>query len=210
DLATNTQACTLAYFHHPIYSVGPNGDTTRMDEIWSLLNAWSVDLVVTGHDHDYQRWLPIDGNGNPSPSGITQFIVGTGGHGVQAFSRTDRRLVVGLDTSPAGIGALKLQLSAGSATYQFVSATQGLEDSGSVSCSPPTPDTTAPTAPTNLTATALGATRIDLGWSAATDNVGVVGYDISRDGTFLTSVSGSTLAFSDTSLSPSSAHTYTV
>jgi fibronectin type 3 domain-containing protein len=210
DLATNTQACTLAYFHHPIYSVGPNGDTTRMNAIWSLFNSWSVDLVLAGHDHDYQRWLPIDGSGNPSPSGVTQFVVGTGGHGVQAFSRTDSRMAVGLDTSPAGIGALKLSLGADSATYQFISATQGQVDSGSVSCSPPTTDTTPPTAPASLSATALGSTRIDLGWSAGTDNIGVVGYDISRDGTYLTSVSGSTLTYSDTSVTPASTHSYTV
>jgi fibronectin type 3 domain-containing protein/predicted phosphodiesterase len=202
--------CTLAYFHHPVYSVGPQGDTSRMNAIWSLLNTYSVDLVLTGHDHDYQRWLPLDGTGNPNSNGITQFVVGTGGHGVQGFVRTDDRMAVGLDTSPAGIGALKLSLTPTGATYQFNSSTLGPVDSGSVTCAPTAPDTTKPTAPTNLTATPLGSTRIDLGWSAASDNVGVVGYDISRDGAYLASVAGATLTFADTSVAPSSTHTYTV
>ena len=210
DLATNSQPCTLAYFHHPVYSVGPNGDTNRMNAIWSLLSTYSVDLVLNGHDHDYQRWLPLDGSGTPSPNGITQFVVGTGGHGVQGFVRTDSRLAIGVDTSPAGIGALKLQLSPGIATYQFVSATNGTLDSGSVSCSPSGSDTSSPTAPTNLVATPFGSNRIDLSWSAATDDSGVIGYDISRGGSFLASVSGATLTFSDTTAAASTTYTYTV
>jgi hypothetical protein len=64
--------------------------------------------------------------------------------------------------------------------------------------------------PTNLAATALGPNWIDLSWSAATDNVGVVGYDISRAGTFLASVSGTSLTFSDASVAASTSYSYTV
>ena len=210
DLATNTQPCTIAYFHHPRYSVGPQGDSPQLDQIWSLFNAWSVDIVLNGHDHDYQRWLPLDASGNPSPTGVTEFVVGTGGHGIQGFNRIDSRVAKGLDTSPAGIGALKLALGSGNATYQFVSATQGLQDSGSISCTPSTSDTTPPTSPANLTATPLGANRVDLNWSPATDNVGVVSYDLSRNSQFLSSIPGSSTSYTDTSVQPSTAYTYTV
>ena len=129
DLANDNQPCTLAYFHHPTFTVGPQGDATRMDQIWSMFNAFGVDIVLNGHDHDYQRWLPLDGNGDPSPSGVTEFVVGTGGHGIQGFVKTDARMVKGIDTVPAGIGALKLALGAGSATFQFQTGS-GVQDSG--------------------------------------------------------------------------------
>ncbi|MEO6711933.1 MAG: fibronectin type III domain-containing protein, partial [Mycobacteriales bacterium] len=208
DLAANQQPCTIAYFHQPLYSVGPRGDNPFMSSIWSLLNTYSVDLVLAAHDHNYQRWLPLDASGNPSPAGITSFVVGTGGHGVQPFSRADSRMAVGFDSLTNGIGALKLALGTGSATYEYVSTTAGLLDSGSLSCT--VPDTTPPTAPLNLTATPLSSNRVDLAWSPATDNVQVVGYDISRGGFFLSSISGSKLTFADTSVLESTTYTYTV
>ena len=209
DLASNTQPCTLAYFHHPVYSVGPNGDTPRMNQIWSLFNTYSVDIVLAGHDHDYQRWLPIDSNGNPSPYGVTQFVVGTGGHGVQPFVRTDGRMVTGIQTSPQGFGALKLTLGAGTANYLFQSTSLGVFDTGTISCSPSNNDTQSPTAPSNLSASALGSNRVDLSWAASTDNVGVVSYDITRNGSFLCSVPGGSTSYSDTTAAPSTTYSYT-
>ena len=181
-----------------------------MNGIWSLFNTYGVDIVLAGHDHDYQRWLPLDSNGNPSPTGVTQFVVGTGGHGVQGFVRIDGRVATGVSTSPTGIGALKLALGSGNATYQFVSATAGVMDSGSVSCTPSSNDTTPPTPPTGLTANPLGSNRVDLNWQPATDNVGVVSYDVSRNSQFLCSVPGSSTSYSDTTALPSTTYTYAV
>src|SRR4030042_662948 len=70
-------------------------------------------------------------------------------------------------------------------------------------------DTTAPTTPTDLTATAISSSQIDISWTASTDNVGVAGYKIYRDGTYLKSVTGST-STSDTGLNPSTQYCYTV
>ena len=210
DLATNTSPCTIAYFHHPVFSVGPNGDTTRLNTVWSMLAAAGVDLVLAGHDHDYQRWLPLDGNGAPSAGGPTQFVVGTGGHGIQGFARTDARLAVGFDTSPGAIGALRLQLSDGLAGFEFVNSTGTVLDTGSVACTPGASDTTAPTAPTGLTATPTGANRVDLSWGAASDDVGVVAYDIFRNGSLRTSVAGSVLTWADTTVAGSTLYSYTV
>ena len=72
------------------------------------------------------------------------------------------------------------------------------------------PDVSAPTTPTGLTAVGRGANQVDLSWSAATDNVGVTGYTIYRDGTVIGSVDGSTSAYSDTSAAPSTTYTYAV
>ena len=69
-----------------------------MRAIWALLANNGVDLVLAGHDHNYQRWRPIDANGNLSKSGPTSFVVGTGGHGIQGFIRSDSRVAAGFDT----------------------------------------------------------------------------------------------------------------
>jgi len=47
-----------------------------MASIWALLAQYNVPIVLNGHDHDYQRWVPLDGNGQPKPNGITEFVAG--------------------------------------------------------------------------------------------------------------------------------------
>jgi hypothetical protein len=79
EAATRTR-CTLAYWHHPLFSSGPSGGTNgRMRDIWNLLYEYGVDVAVTGHDHMYERFAPQDGVGRRDAFGIQQFIVGTGG-----------------------------------------------------------------------------------------------------------------------------------
>lgn len=75
-------------------------------------------------------------------------------------------------------------------------------------CATPLADGVLPTTPTNLTATAFSASQIDLTWTASTDNVGVVGYDLYRDGIKVATASG--LAYSDTGLASSTSYAYTV
>ena len=209
DLNANSATCTIAYFHHPVFSVGPQGSTASMNAIWSLLAQHGVDLVLTGHDHSYQRWLPLDAAGAPSPTGMTQFVVGTGGHGIQNFVRSDSRLAIGYGTEPTGFGALRLELNQDGASHQFVN-TQGVTlDSGSVVCSGAPPDTTPPIAPSNLSATSSSASQVDLTWSAATDNVGVAAYEIYRNGTLLATSSAAT-RYTDTTVSAGNVYQYQV
>jgi subtilisin family serine protease/chitodextrinase len=79
-----------------------------------------------------------------------------------------------------------------------------------VAFAPTGPDTQPPTVPAGLTATAAGPTQINLSWQAATDNVGVTAYSIFRGGAPLTSVPGTTLAYSDAGLAPATGYSYTV
>jgi hypothetical protein len=79
DLASSGAPCTLAYWHHPLFSSGPNGSNPQMRSIWRLLDDAGVDVVLTGHDHLYERFAPQDADGQPTPSGIRAFVVGTGG-----------------------------------------------------------------------------------------------------------------------------------
>jgi chitodextrinase len=74
----------------------------------------------------------------------------------------------------------------------------------------PAGDTQPPSAPTLVSATAASSTQVNLIWTASTDNVGVTGYQITRNGTVIGSVSGSMLAWADTSVSPSTTYMYAV
>lgn len=80
ELATHPSRCTLAYWHHPMYSSGIKGVDPRMRPAWELLMAAGAELALSGHDHLYERFAPQDGNGRRDDAhGIVQFVVGTGG-----------------------------------------------------------------------------------------------------------------------------------
>jgi Big-like domain-containing protein/hemolysin type calcium-binding protein/calcineurin-like phosphoesterase family protein len=147
DLATRPADCTLAFFNTPLLSVGPEGDDPGMAAIWSLLARSGVDLVLTAHETSYQRWVPLDALGNPSPAGVTQFVVGTGGRGATAFVRTDPRLAFGIDNRRQGFGVLQLELRAGQATYRYVNVNNRVIDSGSYGCTGAAPVAGGPPQP---------------------------------------------------------------
>ena len=205
DLNKNSQPCTLALWHQPLYNVGDESPTTALAPIWSLLASHGADLVVNGHDHSYQRWQALDGAGNPSATGMTQLISGAGGHALGTFPRSDSRVAF----KAAQFGALKLGLNAAGAAYQFTTVNGTTLDSGSVKCDATTADNANPGAPATLTATAPYKSRIELAWDEATDNVGVTGYRVYRDGSPLTTL-GAQSTYSDKSVAPGSTHAYRV
>ena len=126
DLNNNTAACTLAYWHQPLFNTGAESAATNMQYVWSLLTQHSVDVVLNGHDHDYQRWKPLDANGIFDPeNGITEFVVGASGHGTQTIVTIDARVDVALDNSPGAFGALRMQLNPGGMNYQYIHHTDG-------------------------------------------------------------------------------------
>ncbi|HJR79382.1 MAG TPA: DNRLRE domain-containing protein [Anaerolineales bacterium] len=209
DLNTHSNTCTIAYFHHPVYSVGPQGPSERMNDMWALMAQEGVDIVLTGHDHDYQRWVPLNGNGVPSSTGITQFVAGGGGHGIQNFVDTDSRLAVGFDTSPNSMGSLRFELNQYGASFQYVNYLGAVLDSGAVPCGGAPTDSSAPSAPTNLTAVASSSTQADLSWNTSSDNVGVAGYDIYRNGSFLVSL-GVISSYRDVNLTQGAVYNYQV
>ena len=85
EAATRTR-CTLAYWHHPLFTSGPSGGTaSRMRDMWSLLHEFGVDVAIVGHDHLYERFAPQDAFGRRDAFGIQQFIVGTGGAALYDF-----------------------------------------------------------------------------------------------------------------------------
>jgi hypothetical protein len=125
DLAANAHRCVGAYWHWPMFNAGVWGTGTRMQPIWSLLAARGASIVLTGHDHDYQRWVPIDG--------MTQFVVGTGGGALHdlADAPADPRVA---SQAEQVFGVLQLALYGDRADYRFVTSLGRVMDSGTIQC----------------------------------------------------------------------------
>ncbi len=134
DLAANDEVCTLAYFHHPRFSSGDShGNDASVANFWDALYDANADLILTGHDHTYERFGPQTPAAVADPvHGIRQFVVGTGGRSHNGFAtiRANSQVRNG-DT----YGVLKLDLRAGGYSWQFVpEAGRTFTDTGSDSC----------------------------------------------------------------------------
>ncbi len=211
DLKNHQKACTMAYFHHPVLSVGPQGNTTAMNNIWKLLADNGVDVVLTGHEHQYQRWVPLDRDFNRATSGgMVEFVAGGGGHGIQSAVRMDSRVAAIADTTTDGFGALRMELSGGSMLYSYVNPGGVVRDSGSIACSGLPQDTDPPSVPGDVTATTSGNPDVTVAWSASTDNQGVASYDIRRGTQTVKTVPATQTTWLDTSTAPLTSYDYSV
>lgn len=79
DLAANKKGCVATYYHHPRWSSGDHGDNRDSVELWNLMVANKVDLVLNGHDHDYERFVPQNADGKPDRNGPVEIVGGSGG-----------------------------------------------------------------------------------------------------------------------------------
>jgi fibronectin type 3 domain-containing protein len=216
DLASHADACTIVYFHHPVFNQGEEGAADRMRSIWSLLASSHVTAVLTGHDHDYQRFTPLDGSGSEDARGVTEFVVGGGGHSTQ-------QVVPGSQPGPdpveyaTGFAAMRMELHPDRVDYAAV-APDGTSrgkvlDSGSIPCQGLDRDTTRPT-PASVTATTSlqnNLPRVDLGWTPAHDDRGVASYAVLRDGVVIeTTLPGTATAYTDNSVQTGHDYTYVV
>lgn len=135
DLAQHPVTCTLAYFHKPLFSSGAkHGNDAEMKRLWQTLYAANADVVLNGHDHDYERFAPQDPDGNAdSKRGIREFVVGSGGkNSHRSFDKPKPNSEVrNADT----FGVLKLTLHSSSYDWEFVpQAGKSFHDSGSGTC----------------------------------------------------------------------------
>jgi hypothetical protein len=134
DLAANPSGCTLGYFHHPLFSSGgEHGSQPAVRPIWDALYAADAEVVVGGHDHDYERFARQRPDGTRDGTrGIRQFVVGTGGATQHGFGTIRPNSQVRNATTP---GVLKLTLNSGSYSWKFVPvAGKTFTDSGTTSC----------------------------------------------------------------------------
>src|SRR3990172_4070962 len=132
DLAANNSMCTLAYWHHPRFSSGQHGNSSRSQAFWQALYDFEADVILNGHDHTYERFAPQNPSGQADPKGIREFVVGTGGAGLYPFPNIQPNSEVRNNTTH---GVLKLTLHTTSYDWQFVPiAGQTFTDSGSANC----------------------------------------------------------------------------
>jgi YD repeat-containing protein len=136
DLAAHPDGCRLAYWHHPRFSSGFEGDHTALQPLWQALFDARVDVALVGHSHDYERFAPMDANGNLDRSaGIRQFVVGTGGAFFTGFLATKPNSEVRQNNT---YGVLRLTLGLTEYRWQFVpEAGKTFTDSGTGSCHRP-------------------------------------------------------------------------
>ncbi|MGL5804626.1 MAG: metallophosphoesterase family protein [Xenococcaceae cyanobacterium] len=133
DLAEHRKTCTLAYWHHPRFSSGMHGNDTDYDIFWKDLYQAGVEVVLNGHDHDYERFAPQTPDAQAdSTRGVRQFVVGTGGKSHYGFGKPEPNSEVrNADT----YGVLMLTLHSNSYSWQFVpEAGKSFTDSGSDKC----------------------------------------------------------------------------
>ena len=163
DLSANPAACTLAYWHHSVFSSGSvHGNDPKMKPSWQALYDADADVVLSGHSHNYERFAPQDANGMADPErGIREFVVGTGGPTVHGFGTIQPNSEVRNSNTS---GVLKLTLHPTRYDWEFVPvAGKTFTDTGSGQCHGESsiPDTTAPTV--SGVVPANGATNVALG-----------------------------------------------
>jgi hypothetical protein len=133
DLAANTKQCTLAYWHRPLFSSGFHGSLVALRPLWEALYEFNAEVVVVGHDHNYERFAPQTPTGVADPvRGLRQFVVGTGGTDLRSMEATIANSEVRNSTTH---GVLKLTLHGSGYEWEFIPvAGQTFTDSGSGSC----------------------------------------------------------------------------
>jgi hypothetical protein len=134
DLEKNSSKCILAYWHSPLFSSGSeHGNDPAMKPFWSDLYEAGADIVLNGHDHDYERFAPQNPDGIADPKkGIREFVVGTGGKNQRRFNLP---LPTTASRSNSTFGVLKLTLHSQSYEWEFIPVAGGqFKDSGVGSC----------------------------------------------------------------------------
>jgi PKD repeat protein len=139
DLAAHPTTCTLAYWHHPRFSSGGNGSTLETQPIWQALYDYGAEVVVNGHDHDYERFAPQTPTGAlDNTNGIREFVVGTGGNSL--YSWPGNPIANSEVRSNVNYGVIKFTLWPTSYDWQFIPVAGGtFTDAGSTLCHSGTP-----------------------------------------------------------------------
>lgn len=131
-LADSDARCTLAIWHHPRFSSGEHGDQDVVAPFWDALYAAGADVVINGHDHDYERFAPMDPDGKEDRDrGLRQFVVGTGGVPLRDFKRAAPNSEL---RASVAHGVIALTLRDGSYDWQFIPTAGDFADRGTARC----------------------------------------------------------------------------
>jgi len=132
DLGATNARCVAAIWHHPLFSSGQNGPQPMMHDVWRVLREAGADIVISGHDHIYERFARQDETGRATTGGLRQFTIGTGG----AELTSPVRVSVNSEVRGGGVyGVLKLTLNPESYSWQFLPVPPAtFSDSGIDNC----------------------------------------------------------------------------
>ena len=131
DLAEHPVRCSLAYWHRPRFSSGQHGGFPAVSELWRPLYGAGVEIVINGHDHNYERFELMRPDGSRYWKGIQQFVVGTGGARLRALDDIHAHSLV---RQSHAHGVLKLTLNEGEYSWRFVSVDGTFGDAGTKPC----------------------------------------------------------------------------
>lgn len=134
DLKDHSKPCTLAYFHEPLFSSGDfHGPTHEVQGLWQILFDAGVDLILNGHEHHYERFLPQTPAGVPdSVTGIEEIIAGTGGGNLRGV--TDLAAPNSVVRIHGHFGVLKLTLGTKEYRHAFLDTDGRVWDRGAGKC----------------------------------------------------------------------------
>jgi hypothetical protein len=137
EIEAHPARCSLAVIHNPRFSSGRKGNEDEVEPLWDALQAGGVELVLSGDNHAYERLAPMTPTGKKSPTGIRQFVVGTGGARNYLFTEGEihPNTEIGDDQTH---GVLKLTLQADGYSWEFLPvAGRTFTDIGSDACHGP-------------------------------------------------------------------------
>lgn len=131
ELERQVTPCTMAVWHHPLFSSGPNGPTVTMRDMWALLEANDVEVVLNGHDHLYERFARQTSDGRPDPvNGIRQFTAGTGGAELYSFVR----MAANSEERSSRPGVMRFTLRPAQVDWEFLGIDGSVGDRGLDTC----------------------------------------------------------------------------
>jgi hypothetical protein len=130
ELAT-AKPCVAAAWHHARFTSGPDGDNPTMTAMWDILDQAKADVVLQGHEHQYERFAPMTADGTLSATGgMRSFVVGTGGADIYAHATVRP----GSEKQVVEYGVMRLSLSAGHANWRFIDINDAVRDEGAFDC----------------------------------------------------------------------------
>ena len=133
DLAASTASCTVAIWHHPLFSSGSHVSNVEVRPLWQALYDAGADVVVVGHDHDYERFASQSATGVADQAyGLREFVVGTGGRELRSFATVAPNSEV---RDSSAFGVLRLTLHSGGYDWAFTPVTgASFTDTGTAAC----------------------------------------------------------------------------
>jgi len=221
DLAAHPGSVKFAFWHYPLYadSSGQPSDSYLQGgagTLQGLLDQYGVDIAFNGHAHGYQR-------NRPDSAGLISYVVGNGGAALGRIGTCSAfdLYAVGAGGSHCGAapgtftnsqvyGFLRVTVDGRIVTVAPTNSLGQTFDVQTYDFSVPGGDAQAPSVPALTAATAVSPTRVDVSWAPSTDNIGVVGYRLYRNGSATPLASTSSTSFSDTTVAAATTYSYQV